>query len=222
MVQKRKDGLAVVPQPGEVWVVPIRQAAEAGIPVVTANVTSPDSAAAAWFGQEEYQSGVVLASELKKALVAAGKDEGKVVVGTCAPGVAVLVQRFEGVKKGLEGTGYTVAGPFDVTIETTSNCGAWENLAGANPGMVAAAGLCSHDVPNLAKLKTRSGGRWLIAGYDLNLQTLDAIKAGTAQVTAGQHPYLQCYRIVREFRRGEATRADVLQAMSAGPGPPAG
>ena len=50
LVQKRVDGLVVVPQPGEVWVTPIRQATAAGLPVVTANVTSVDSSAAAWFG----------------------------------------------------------------------------------------------------------------------------------------------------------------------------
>jgi len=53
--------------------------------------------------------------------------------------------------------------------------------------------LCSMDVPNLSKLKTRSGGKWLIGGYDLNTETLDALKAGTAQVSLGQHPYLQGY-----------------------------
>ena len=51
--------------------------------------------------------------------------------------------------------------------------------------MVGAVGLCSHDIPNLAKLKIRSAP-WLVAGYDLNVETLDAIKAGAAQLTVGQ------------------------------------
>ncbi len=45
MTQKPVKGLVVVPMPGEVWVTPIRQATEAGIPVLTANVTSPGSTA---------------------------------------------------------------------------------------------------------------------------------------------------------------------------------
>src|SRR5205823_5052817 len=110
----------------------ISQARKARIPVMTANVTSPDSAAFAWFGQDEYQSGVLLAGELQKALMAAGKNEGKIVVALCAPGVGVLVQRLEGFKKGLEGTRYTVAGPFDATPENTTNYAAWENLASAH------------------------------------------------------------------------------------------
>jgi len=54
-------------------------------------------------------------------------------------------------------------------------------------------GLCSLDIPNMAQLKTRNSAKWLIGGYDLNVESLDAIKAGTAQITVGQHPYLQGY-----------------------------
>jgi ABC-type sugar transport system substrate-binding protein len=66
MTQKRVNGLVVVPMPGEVWVTPIRQATQAGIPVLTANVTSPGSAATAWVGQDEFASGTILAAELRK------------------------------------------------------------------------------------------------------------------------------------------------------------
>src|SRR5688572_11525526 len=80
MAQKRKDGLVVVPQPGDVWVRPIKEATDAGIPVVTANVTSPGSSAAAWFGQDEYESGVLLAHEMREALRKADRKEGRIVV----------------------------------------------------------------------------------------------------------------------------------------------
>ncbi len=207
MVQKKKSGLVVVPQPGEVWVVPIKEASQANIPVMTANVPSLGSAAAAWFGQDEYQSGVILASELKRILRAQGKDNGKIVVGMCMPGVSVLVERYNGFRKGMEGTRYTITEPFDVTSENTQNYSAWENLVGANPRMVGAVGLCSHDVPNLAKLKTRSGAKWAVAGYDLNVEALDAIRSGTAQVVVGQHPYLQGYlpvlALVQYLREGK-------------------
>src|SRR5437667_9454150 len=50
MTQKHVNGLVVVPMPGEVWITPIRQATEAGIQVLTANVTSPGTNATAMFG----------------------------------------------------------------------------------------------------------------------------------------------------------------------------
>jgi simple sugar transport system substrate-binding protein len=93
----------------------------------------------------------------------------------------------------MAGTKYQISDPFDVNTENTANYGAWENLAGANPGVVAMVGLCSMDMPNLAKLKERAKGQWLIGGYDLGRETLDAVKAGTVQVVVGQHPYLQGY-----------------------------
>jgi ABC-type sugar transport system substrate-binding protein len=193
MVQKKKDGLVVVPMPGEVWVKPIQEATQAGIPVASANITSEGSAADSWFGQDEYQSGVVLAAELRKMLEAEGKKSGKILAGICKPGVAVLEERYKGFQKGLEGSAFTVTDPKDVGTENTANYAAWENQATANPEIVAAVGLCSMDIPNLAKLKSRSGAKWLIGGYDLNAETLDSIKAGTTQVSLGQHPYLQGY-----------------------------
>lgn len=193
MIQKKVDGLVVVPMPGEQWVKPIQEAADAKIPVVTANITSDGSAAPSWFGQDEYQSGVILATELRKMLEKDGKKNGQIVAGICKPGVAVLEERYKGVKKGLEGSGFEVTAAQDVTTENTTNYSAWENLATANPDMIAAVGLCSMDVPNLSKLKTRTGGKWLIGGYDLNTETLEALKAGKAQLSLGQHPYLQGY-----------------------------
>ena len=191
MTQKKVGGLVVVPMPGEVWVTPIRQATEAGIPVVTANVTSPGSTATAWFGQDEFESGVILAGALRKFLAAQNRTDGRIIVGMCAPGVGVLVERYQGFKKGMTGTTFQISEPFDVNTENTANYGAWESLATTSPNIAAIVGLCSMDLPNLAKLKARTKGTWLVAGYDLGRETLDAIKAGTVQVAVGQHPYLQ-------------------------------
>lgn len=203
-IQKKKDGIVVVPMPGDVWVKPIKEATDAKIPVVTANITSENSSAESWFGQDEYQSGVILAQEIRKLLEADGKKSGKILAGVCAPGVAVLDERYKGFKKTLEGTGYQVTDPKDVKTGNTENYAAWENQATANPDMVAAVGFCSMDIPNLAKLKTRSKGAWLVGGYDLNADTLEAIKSGNTQVSLGQNPYLQGYlpvlALVRHLR----------------------
>lgn len=197
MTQRRVNGLVVMPMPGEVWVTPIQEAADAGIPVLTANVTSPGSAATGWFGQDEHNSGVILAKELRKLLEAAGKREGKIVVGVCAPGVDVLSKRYDGLKEGMAGSGFTVTEAYSVQVEKNANYSAWETLSGAHPDAVAMVGLCSMDLPNLAELKTRSKAAWIAAGYDLNIDTLEAIRKGTVQVSIGQHPYLQGYLPVR-------------------------
>src|SRR5687767_3821062 len=207
MVQQRKDALAVVPMPGPLWVRPNGQAVDAGIPVVTANITSPESKSAAWFGQDEYKSGVLLGQKIREMLQAQNITGGKIVVGICVPGETVLVDRYKGVQEAFKGSGFTVTQPYDVKVENTANYSQWENLATANRDMVAALGLCSMDLPNMAKVKKRSNGKWLIGGYDLNLESLDAIKDGTAQITLGQHPYLQGYlpilALVEHLRGGK-------------------
>lgn len=204
MVQKKVDGLVVVPVPGSQWVKPIKEATDAGIPVMTANSISEGSTASVWVGQDEYQSGVILAEQMRKQLEAQGKKSGTILVGICAPQMAVLQDRYRGFKKGMEGSAFTVTDAKDVTVPNTTNYSRWESLATATPGMVAAVGLCSMDIPNLYKLKQRSKAAWLIGGYDLNKDTLDAVKNGTCQVTLGQHPYLQGYlpvlALVRHLR----------------------
>ena len=207
MVQKRKDGLAVVPMPGSVWVRPIGQAVEAGIPVVTANITSPESKATTWFGQDEYNSGVLLGKKIREMLEAQGTKSGKVVLGICAPGEIVLMDRYKGVQKAFEGSGFQVTQPYDVKVENNQNYSQWENLATANRDQVAAIGLCSMDPPNMSKVKKRANGKWLVGGYDLNIETLDAIRDGSLEVTMGQHPYLQGYlpvlALVQHLREGK-------------------
>jgi ABC-type sugar transport system substrate-binding protein len=197
MAQKKKDGIAVVPMPGDVWVKPIQEVVDANIPVVTSNITSPGAAAKSWFGQDEYQSGVIMAEQLRKQLEAAGKKSGKIAVGNCAPEVEVLNDRYKGLKKGFEGSAFTVLEAVDVKTAQTENYGNWESLATAHPDAVAIVGLCSMDVPNLYKLKDRSKAKWLIGGYDLTREALDSIKSGTTQVVLGQHPYLQGYLAVK-------------------------
>lgn len=193
MVQKKKDGLIVVPVPGDQWVKPIKEATDAGIPVLTANSISEGSTASVWVGQDEYQSGVILAEQMQKQLETQGKKSGTILVGICAPAMSVLQDRYRGFKKGMEGSGFMVTDAKDVTAGNTTNYGQWESLVPSTPNMVAAVGLCSMDIPNLYKLKQRTKATWLIGGYDLNKETLEAVKNGTCQVTLGQHPYLQGY-----------------------------
>jgi ABC-type sugar transport system substrate-binding protein len=193
MVQKKKDGIVVVPMPGEVWVRPIKEATDAGIPVTSANITSAESSAEGWFGQDEYQSGVILATEIRKMLEAGGKKSGTILVGICAPDVAVLVERYKGFKKGLEGSGFKATDSKDVKTAKEENYAAWENQVGANKDIVAAVGLCSMDIPNLAKLKKDTGAKWLIGGYDLDPDIITSLKDGTTQISLAQHPYLQGY-----------------------------
>ncbi len=197
-LQRGFDGIAVVTNPGDQWITPIQQAVDQGVPMVGANVTGLETALTAWVGQDEYNSGVILGEEMLKAFEAAGISEGKIAVGICvACGAGTSGSRC-GIPQGVRGNEFRDprdAGRPDSRLP--DNYGRWENIMAANPDAVGAVGLCSIDIPNLAQIKERSGGTWLIGGYDLDPPTLQAIKDGLAQVTVGQQEYLQGYLPVR-------------------------
>jgi ABC-type sugar transport system substrate-binding protein len=217
-VQKGVDGIAVIPNPGDVWVTPINQAMEAGIPVVTVNITSPDSMSPLWIGPDQVTNGRALAEKLKEALTGAGKSEGLIVLGSCGPGVSTVEERIAGFREGMADTAFELSQAYDVTGENTSNYSAWESLATANPDAVAMVGFCSVDVPNMAPVKQRAGGEWIIAGWDLNVPTLDAIRDGSAVATIGDQPYFAGYMavlaLVQHLRDGKPMATGWLQIPS--------
>lgn len=196
-LQRGFDGIAVVTNPGDQWITPIQIAADQGVPMVGANVTGLDTALTAWVGQDEYNSGVILGNEMLKAFETAGITEGNIAIGTCVAAAQVLQDRDAGFRKALEGSNFEVLETQEVLIPLPENYSRWENLMAANPDAVGAVGLCSMDITNLAQLKERTSGTWLIGGYDLDPPTLQAIKDGWAQVTVGQQEYLQGYLPVR-------------------------
>ena len=100
MIANGKDGLIVTPLIPEKWITPIQEAVEKGIPVLTANLRAPGSVASAWFGQNSYQSGLILARQLLEALPAAGKMGGEIVVAS-ARDIQELQERYAGLKRGL-------------------------------------------------------------------------------------------------------------------------
>ncbi len=206
-IQAGYDGIAIIPNGGDPWNALIQTATDAGIPLASANNTALNSTLTLWVGQDEYNSGVLLAEEFVKQLEASGVTEGKIVIGSCFPGNPVLDARSAGIRSVLEGTGFVATEDFDTKLDNTENYNIWDSLSIANADAVAMVGLCSLDPPNIAQVKERGGFEWLGAGYDLETPTLEAIKAGYIGVSAGQQPYLQGYlpvrALVEEIQSGE-------------------
>jgi GAF domain-containing protein len=202
MVRQGKDGLVVVPDQLS-WVEPIQRTIETGLPVVTANRDLKFSPALMHVGQDNFQSGVVLARELIKLLSAVDKHEGKILIST---GVA---NRNTGVRYGLHGTNYTLVEIEEfVEGDLSALKTYWEQALSRHPNLIAVVGLTEPEAPILAEIKRRTGEQWLIAGYDLNPATLEAVRDGIVQITIGQHPYLQGYlpilALVEHLRMGKS------------------
>jgi ABC-type sugar transport system substrate-binding protein len=171
-----------------------------------------------WIGPDQVTNGRALAEKLKEALTEAGKSEGLIVLGSCGPGVSTVEERIAGFREGMADTAFELSQAYDVTGENTSNYSAWESLATANPDAVAMVGFCSVDVPNMAPVKQRAGGEWIIAGWDLNVPTLDAIRDGSAVATIGDQPYYAGYMavlaLVQHLRDGTPMATGWLQIPS--------
>ncbi len=206
-IQAGYDGIVVIPNGGDVWDAVIQEATDAGIPLASANNTALGSTLDIWVGQDEYNSGILLAKELQTQLAAAGVTAGQVVIGSCFPGNPVLDARSKGIHSVLDPAGFQLTEDQDTKLDNTENYNVWDSLATANGNAVAMVGLCSLDAPNLAQIKERGGYKWLAAGYDLETPTLQAIKDGLVAVSAGQQPYLQGYlpvrALVEEIRTGK-------------------
>ncbi len=194
MVAAGKDGIVVIPQEQHVWPPYFNKAAELGIPVVTVNLTGPDIENWAWFGQDGYQGGFSLAVEFRQYLQAAGLETGEIVVGISGTPEAELVARYEGFKAGLAGTDFTFSSLFhSSTVDPEEDKKVWTEFINAHPQLVAAVGLTALALPTLSRIKTETDADWLIGGFDLELETIEALKTNVAQVTVAQHPYLQGY-----------------------------
>ena len=160
-------------------------------------MTALESAVTTWVGQDEYNSGVILGGQMKEKLAAAGITQARSWSASaprrrrsCRIAITASGRRWKAATS-------KSSRPKKSTDPGAGQLQPWENIVAADPDIVAAVGLCSIDIPNLAQLKERNSAKWLIGGYDLDLPTLDAIKSGLADVTVGQQEYLQGYLPVR-------------------------
>ncbi len=124
-----------------------------------------------------------------------GDASGKVVIGTCFPGLEVLENRAKGTRDGVleVAPNVEVLGPFDVGLATTENYTAWEALARAHPDSVAMLDMCANGPANLGRIKERDGHKWLAAGADATAENLLQVEAGNVFMLVGQSETLQGY-----------------------------
>lgn len=191
------QGVAVVPFPSEVWNRPLQDLLDDGLAVATLNVPALDSGVPLYSGVNEFDIGRAIADI---AIDALGENpSGQVVLGNCAPGVQVLTDRIEGFNAQVaeRAPDLQVDEAVDVLAEPTANLGAWEALIAANSDAVAFAGFCAFDTPNLVRAKEQTGGDFVIAGGDLEPDTMAGIADGSLTASASQSPFMQGYIAVR-------------------------
>jgi ABC-type sugar transport system substrate-binding protein len=193
-------GIAAAAATPEIWARPVRTVQQAGMPVVTLNAGYVDLGAESppYVGVNEVNAGRALAKLVLDNLPKNAK--GYVVLGNGQPGAPPLEDRTKGFKAQMAESApqVKVRGPYNVGQDPSANFAQWQNVINANRGALAYVGITAVDLPNLAKIKRADkGAKYKVASFDLQPDSLKAVKDGVAIGTIGQSPYLQGYIPIR-------------------------
>ncbi|MEA3336590.1 MAG: substrate-binding domain-containing protein [Chloroflexota bacterium] len=196
---------------------PIRQAQEAGIPVVLFNTRAPgvkEETGVAYVGQDFVQAGHIAGYELGKYITEhTGKTEGLVVQPIIAPGHFALETRNSAGTEGLQryneefGTNFTTEA-LATTTEPDQAMADFEAKWAADGDKIVgwlAADFTHTFVGDWAK-KNDLVGQFAVGGYDLLDATMTNIKDGSVDFSIGQNPYGQGFLtaalIFQQLERG--------------------
>jgi ribose transport system substrate-binding protein len=196
LLTKGVQGITTVSADAAGWQVPIRNAVDDGVIVMTSNVGDKNTGTYAHAGTAGYTEGISLATAtLALPEVQALDGKGKIVIGACDPSIPVLQGRVNGfVDTMAENGDWEILGPFDSGMSNEASYTFWETQFSANPDMVMGVGSCAFDVPSMTRHKEKTPeAEYLIIGYDLEPDALNGIINGYASLTQGQHPFLQGY-----------------------------
>jgi ribose transport system substrate-binding protein len=187
-------GIVTIPSPADIWRQPVRQATDAGIPVLSANNAAP-GIIPLYVGENSVRTG---RTTIELLLEEAGENPtGTFLMGNAAPGVLPCEQRIKGVRQQVKrgAPDVRIKGPFNTTGDPTKNFSTWESLIRANPDTMGAIDVCFNRLPSVREKMPNAD--FLVAGIDLDPVVLEGIKDGFVAATVGQKPYLQGYVPVR-------------------------
>jgi ribose transport system substrate-binding protein len=179
----------------------IQQAQDAGIFVILFNTASEgyEELGVAYVGQEFIPAGIVSGMDAgKHAQEITGRTDGKIILGTIAPGHSALDARMEGARQGIaayneeNGTSFTTEDLTTSTDGPTAIAAIDAKYAQDGDDIVAFAH-ADFVHWHTATWIEQNGleGRFANGGFDLVPGVLDAIAQGTAQWSVAQNPYAQ-------------------------------
>ena len=189
-------GIATTVVSATSFTAPINSALQAGIPVVTYNAngsTANPTNGLAYVGQELYVSGQAVGTRLASLMT-----KGDTAVGFIAqPGSLNIQPRLDGATQALEAAGMKVLNGnkgVNTGASATQEAQVLPQYLQANGSKIQ--GCFAVDGGDTALLGTSLAkynlvGKVHAGGFDLEPQTLTAIKAGQIDFTVDQSPYLQ-------------------------------
>jgi simple sugar transport system substrate-binding protein len=173
---------------------PVKNAMDAGIPVVTYNadgiythgVPQIYTNRLAYVGQALYLSGQAMGEQIK-TLVPGG---GQIVIFIATPGTGNIQPRYDGAVSVL-GSSYHVSEVATSTVDGTELSTEKSYLLGHKGTLKGAFAVDSGSTANLTAALKSTGTSIPAGGFDTDPRTLSGLQAGTIKFSIFQDPYLQ-------------------------------
>jgi simple sugar transport system substrate-binding protein len=194
-VSAKANGIAVAVISATAFTTPVKNAMNAGIPVVSynadGNTGNPGTNRLAYIGQDLFVSG----QQLGQRIVADMPNGGAAVGFIATPGTANIQPRIDGAKSAIQSSGKnikftSVASGAELSQENTiinsyvlGHKSALKGIFAVDAGSTQTVGAI------IAKYGLK--GKVASGGFDLTPQTLNAIKTGSLGFTIDQQPYMQ-------------------------------
>lgn len=200
-----KDGIALQDLAPDLFVRPLVQAADAGVPTVAVDTAPPKGTKTTLYvGNSNTEVGRGLGEEFVKHVPANAR--GEVVLGNDIPGLGLLEQRLKGLTAVIakERPGLKISGPYDSKSEPTDNYNAWNAIVKAHPNALAYLGVGGQDGVSLPLIEKQTGRRFLAGSCDIDPAALRAVKDGSLFALSSPEHWLKGYvalRLLIEHRR---------------------
>jgi simple sugar transport system substrate-binding protein len=194
-IAAKANGIATTVITATSFTTPVKNAMDAGIPVISYNADgvvtngTPDIGTnrLCYVGQALYNSGVAMGNRIKSLI----SSPGEVVIFIATPGSGNIQPRLDGATSVLKPAGFTVKSA--ATGALTSGEGAAEKafLTGAKSTIKGAFAVDAGSTEQLGPSLASVGLKIPAGGFDLTPGTLTAINSGQLNFTIDQNPYLQ-------------------------------
>jgi simple sugar transport system substrate-binding protein len=195
-VSAKASGIATTVINSTGFTAPVKNAMDAGIPVITYNADGlykpggvPDIGTnrLCYVGQALYNSGVQMGNQIK-SLVPGGGD---IVIFIATPGTGNIQPRYDGAASVLKAAGYTLHEQA-TGAATSAELPAEKAFLSAHKSTIKGAfAVDAGSTSYLAQALAATGMNIPAGGFDLVPLTLQAIQAGHINFTIDQAPYLQ-------------------------------
>ncbi len=212
-IRNSADGVALETLTPDLFVRPLSQAKDLGVPVVAVDTVPPaGSGVDLYIGNSNTELGRALGEEFVEHVPA--DATGEVVLGNAIPGLALLQQRLDGVKAVIreKRPKLTIRGPFDSGSEPTVNFSNWSDIVKSHPDAVAYLGVGAQDAVSLALIQKNTGRRFLAGSCDPDASALQAVKEGFVFALASPEHWMKGYVALRLL----AERAKTGKALPTG------